>query len=154
MGYHTEFQGRVATVPPLNTADASYLKKFNESRRMQRSSGPYFVEGTGFMGQGKDSDVLDYNRPPAGQPSLWCGWVPTDDGTAIEWDGAEKFYDSAEWMQYLIDHFLAPGAKAKGALPFLQANHTVNGVILAQGEELADSWKLVVTDNRVSTEGR
>ena len=52
-------------------------------------------------------------------------------------------------MQYLIDHFLKPNAIAKDALPFLQANHTLNGEIFAQGEEPDDVWKLVVTDNVV-----
>ncbi|HEY1035564.1 MAG TPA: hypothetical protein VGE09_11345 [Pseudoxanthomonas sp.] len=150
MGYTTEFQGQINIEPPLSAEEITFLKKFNETRRMDRRNGPYHVDGTGDFGQGHDSDVRDYNRPPAGQPGLWCNWTPTDDGTAIEWDGGEKFYDSLEWMQYLIEHFLAPGAKAATELPFLQANHVLNGTIKAQGEEMDDRWKLIVTDNAVS----
>lgn len=35
------------------------------------------------------------------------------DGTAIQWDGGEKFYASSEWMQYLIKHFFGFNAIAK-----------------------------------------
>jgi hypothetical protein len=75
--------------------------------------------------------------------------VPTEDGHAIEWNGVEKFYSSAEWMAYLIEHFLGPIPKAKAELPF-QQTHTLNGDILAQGEEISDRWKLIVKDGHVS----
>lgn len=147
MGYSTDFEGRVQVTPPLNAEEIAFLKKFNETRRMDREKGPYHVDAGGFMGQGHEPDIRDYNRPPAGQPSLWCGWEPTEDGTAIVWDGGEKFYSSVEWMQYLIDHFLRPGALAKEQLPFLRANHQVSGEIVAQGEDASDSWCLVVENN-------
>jgi len=81
--------------------------------------GAYFVGGLGLRGQDADPSVTDHNTPPgqlsyggvenefrdryeerqrrieAGecQPGLWCQWIPSDDGTAIEWDGGEKFYE-------------------------------------------------------------
>jgi hypothetical protein len=148
MGYTTDFSGAVSIEPPLNAAEIEFLTKFAETRRMARTKGPYFVDGGGDYGQAREDDVTDYNRPPAGQPGLWCQWVPSEDGTTIAHDGGEKFYDSPEWMTYLIDHFLKPGAIAD--LPFLQKNHIVNGVIKAQGEDMDDRWKLVVTDNKVT----
>lgn len=148
MGYTTYFEGAVTVTPPLNAEEIAFLTKFNQTRRMHCQQGPYFVDRGGFMGQGSEG-VIDYNLPPEGQPGLWCQWRPTEDGTAIEWDGGEKFYDSPEWMKYIIEHFLAPGALAKSELPFLQANHVVNGTIEAQGEESDDRWDLVVQDNRV-----
>lgn len=151
MGYTTEFDGAVTIDPPLNEQEIQFLRKFSGTRRMNRHAGPYFVDAEDDFGQGRSSDIIDYNRPSPGQPGLWCQWVPTDDGSKIEWDGNEKFYDSVEWMKYLIDHFLSPTAIAKDVLPFLQANHTVNGEIFAQGEETSDRWKLVVEDNKVST---
>lgn len=150
MGYQTEFEGHVTISPPLNVEEIEFLKKFADSRRMKRTGGPYFVDGEGFMGQGDGTDtVLDHNNPPEGQPGLWCKWEPSSDGHCIEWNEAEKFYDAEKWMKYLIKHFLQPGALAKDTLPFLQANHTVNGVIEAQGEDKDDRWDLVVRDNRV-----
>ena len=108
MGYTTEFFGSVAVVPALNQTEEDYLQAFSESRRMARAKGPYFVEG-GISGVGDGPDrIFESNYPPQGQPGLWCKWVPGEDG--IVWSGAEKFYDSAAWMEYLIDHFLKPDA--------------------------------------------
>ena len=149
MGYTTDFDGEVSIDPPLNAEEISFLRKFNNTRRMAREKGPYYVDGSGMCGQDRESDITDYNSPPRGQPGLWCQWIPSDDGTIIVWDGGEKFYNAEEWMEYIIDHFLAPNAKAKKQLPFLQANHTVNGTIHAQGEERGDIWAIVVTDNIV-----
>ncbi|MFF4344599.1 hypothetical protein ACFY00_32320 [Kitasatospora sp. NPDC001540] len=152
MGYDTTFTGRVAVAPPLNAHEVAYLRKFARSRRMDRDRGPYFVEGTGFMGRGHDPDVRGYNTPPAGQPNLWCKWEPTADGTAIAWNGVEKFYDAAEWMAYLVEHFLRPGARAAGGPGFegFTFDHVLDGVIDAQGEEPDDTWQLVVRANGVS----
>lgn len=150
MGYTTEFSGSVRVEPPLNEAEIEFLNKFSDTRRMNRRKGPYYVDNAGMCGQDREPDIIDYNSPDPSQPGLWCQWVPTEDGTEIEWNGSEKFYDSPEWMQYLIDHFLRPGCKAASQLPFLQANHTVNGEIDAEGEESGDIWRLVVTDNKVT----
>lgn len=151
MGYTTEFEGQIKINPPLNSDEINYLKKFNDTRRMMRKNGPYFVDGSGMMGQGEDKDIIEYNSPPEGQPGLWCQWTPTEDGTAIEWDGGEKFYASEEWMEYIIKHFIGsnPIAPTKETtLQFLKP-HTLNGVIEAQGEDDEDHWFLVVEDNEV-----
>lgn len=150
MGYTTDFDGQITVEPPLNAEEVHYLMLFAGTRRMKRGNGPYYVRGSGSFGQGSDPDIQNYNEPPAGQPGLWCQWVPTEDGAAIKWDGGEKFYHSPIWMQYLIEHFLKAGARAAKDLPFLQANHVCNGVIYAQGEDPDDRWKLVVKDNVVS----
>lgn len=148
MGYRTEFYGQINIEPPLNAEEIAYLTKFSESRRMLCTQGPYYVDRGGSMGQSNGPDVLDYNHPPAGQPGLWCNWTPTADGKAIEWDGGENFYYADEWMAYLMAHFLAPDAYAKGELPFLQG-HTCNGSIEAQGEDRDDAWLFEVVDNVV-----
>lgn len=152
MGYTTDFWGEVRIEPPLNDEEKAYLTKFSETRRMKRTRGPYFVDGTGFAGQGDDEDILEYNHAPDGQPGLWCEWIPNEDGTAIVWNEGEKFYDAAEWMEYLVEHFLKPEPIAKGECPdefaFLQG-HICNGSIDAQGEDPDDSWILSVHDNTV-----
>jgi hypothetical protein len=131
MGYTTEFEGRIEISPPLDRKTIAFLTAFANSRRMDYYDGPYTTD--------EAKPVRDYNCPPQGQPSLWCNWEPTPDGTAIVWNGAEKFYKSAEWMTYIIDHFLAP------------SSYTLNGVIDAEGEDRNDVWRLVVTDNVVTT---
>lgn len=157
MGYETEFTGSVQVVPPLNAAEIGYLARFANTRRMSRTKGPYFVDGTGYAGQGDDPDVLDHGKPFEGQPGLWCKWEASEDGSHIAWNGHEKFYDAAEWMAYLVEHFLRPGALASGpgneewsypdAFAEFTFDHVVNGRIGAEGEEPEDVWRIEVHDN-------
>jgi len=137
MGYQTDFYGSICVEPPMDDVLVTFLTKFNKTRRMTRKNGPDYVDGTGFMGQGSDDDIINSNQPPEGQPSLWCQWVPFEDGTEIAWDQREKFYSAAEWMKYIIDRYIAP----KG--------YVCNGEIEAQGEDPYDRWRLVVEDNVV-----
>jgi hypothetical protein len=151
MGYTTEFYGSIEITPPLNVEEINWLKKHNQTRRMLRGKGPYFVDGTGDFGQNKDDDVINLNEPPEPQLSLWCQWLASEDGTTIKWDGGEKFYQSAEWMKWLIEHILGPDPRAKGQLPFLQG-HTLSGVIYCKGEDSDDVWRLIVEDRVVYTQ--
>lgn len=178
MGYTTDFYGQIDITPPLNEHEASYLQEFNRSRRMERTFGPYFVKGDGDFGQGNGPDtILGYNSSHNEQPGLWCQWVPGDGYTAtdsghkvvdygcLEWDQGEKFYQSAEWMKYLIDHFLKPNAMLQERLKngWFEQNgypvderfahftfdHVLNGEIEAQGEDHGDRWYLIVENNIV-----
>lgn len=139
MGYTTDFEGRINVSPPMSPELVTFLTKFNQTRRMHRTLGPDYVDGSGYYGQGQDPDIIDFNQPPPGQPDLWCQWCPTEDGTAIEWDGGEKFYKAFEWMIYIIERYIAP----KG--------HVCNGVIHAVGESTGDLWQIHVENNAVST---
>jgi hypothetical protein len=142
----------------LKPEHAAYLKAFNRTRRMKRKVsvaeelpdpirtavglplGPeaaYFVGGQGWAGQERDASVVDYNNPPKGQPGLWCQWDPSEDGTAIIWDGAEKFYYYGEWLTYIIDHFLGPWG------------YVVNGEMTWQGEDEEDVGTIFVVNNAV-----
>lgn len=147
MGYSTDFEGAIEIVPPLNEAEVKYLNQFFDVRHMERTKGPYFV--------GSDSsDVTENNYPPAGQPGLWCDLMVSEDGTALEWNGNEKSYDLAEWVEYVINHFLKPNAIAKDSdmnFQFLaEDGHVLNGVLDASGEEAGDIWRIVVKDNIVT----
>lgn len=152
MGYTTEFNGSITVTPPLNEHEVSFLKAFNTTRRMNRTNGPLFVEGTGPYGQGHDPDVLDHNSPHPDQPGLWCQWEVTDDGTEIQWDGGEKFYYAPEWMEYLVKKLLSAEAKDYVAahrsedarLAHFTCDHNFHGVIEAQGEDEDDRWVIEV----------
>lgn len=159
MGYDTSFHGAVTITPPLSYDEVQYLRAFNESRRMKRNAdmtakyydplrelvalpvgdeGGYYVDAHAEnMGQKETPDIIDYSSPPAGQPGLWCGWTPTEDGAAIEWDGGEKFYNYVEWMEYLIEHFIKPWG------------HVAEGEITWQGEDSDDRGTIFVKDNVV-----
>jgi hypothetical protein len=66
MGYTTYFDGAVEIDPPLNDEEIEFLTKFAETRRMDRTKGPYYVDGGGFMGQKNEPDIINFNRPPTG----------------------------------------------------------------------------------------
>lgn len=157
MGYTTTFTGEVRIVPPLNAAEREYLRKFGASRRIARPGGPYALGGAG----DEELDEDRQNTPPRGQPGLWCQWVPNDDGTALLWDGHEKFYRSSAWMRYLIDTFLRPGARLRQEMRYSAGadlrtrfagftfDHVLNGDIVARGQDGA-VWQVEVVNNDVA----
>lgn len=101
------------------------------------TEGEYFVGGEGFMGQERDCSIVDYNCPPSTQPSLWCQWIPNEDGTQIEWDGNEKFYSYVEWLEYIIEHFLKPwGISLTGAMKWFGEDRDDIGVIIVDNNKV------------------
>lgn len=123
----------------------SFLTKFSESRRVKRRldpkygiDGEFFVDGKETYGQESDASIVDYNVPPSTQPGLYCQWIPSTDGTFIEWDGGEKFYYYVEWLKYIIKNFLEP----KG--------YVLNGEVEWRGEDFHDDGTIVVKNNKVS----
>lgn len=130
MGYSYEFSGRFRVRPPLSGAQRRYLLAFGSTRRVTRKtqllkdiadpireavSLPIGLEGCYFIGTADDlapephpESIIDGNRPPGGQPGLWCQWVPDENGCALHWDGGEKFHNFEDWLVYLVDHFLKP----------------------------------------------
>ena len=153
MGYTTDFNGYMTIDPPLTPERASYINKFSDTRRMARNAekasqmpdplreavglpigqdGGYFLGGVGFAGQGKDDSVTGPNDPPAGQPSLWCQWVITEEGSKLEWDCGEKFYEYARWLDYIQEHFLTPwGSKLTGQIDWSGEDENDIGVLYA-----------------------
>ena len=154
MGYTTTFGGAFIIEPPLNEDEVKYLQAFNATRRMKRTKGQYYVGDP----IDQQDDVLEYNTPPDGQPSLWCQWTVSDDGTRIMWDEGEKAYNMTEWLTYIIDHFLKPGAVTSNIsvqlnhrqLRQFTYDHVVNGSVSAAGEDPGDLWMINVTHNVVS----
>jgi hypothetical protein len=160
MGYHTDFHGSFDLNKPLSTEHKAYLEAFALNRRMKRNAavaenlpdpvrlaaglpigvdGAYFVNGKGFCGQDNDDSVIESNYPPTGQPGLWCQWVPSNDGTAIVWDGGEKFYEYVEWIEYLIENFFKPWG------------YVLDGEVEWVGEDPNDRGLIVVKNNVVKT---
>ena len=145
MGYTTEFSGSFQLNQPLQPRMKEFLTKFNETRRMKRNvdeafgiDGEFYVLGGGSFGQDHEANIIDFNKEPSTQPSLWCQWTPNHDGTAIEWDGGEKFYHYSEWLFYIINKILAPNG------------YVLNGTVTWQGEETGDVGKIKVVDNVIT----
>lgn len=145
MGYTTDFSGSFNVSPALSTKHKDFFTKLATTRRMKRNVGPeygvegeFYIEGKGAYGQDRENNIIDYNCPPKTQPSLWCHWIPTEDGTAFEWDGGEKFYNYIEWLEYIVT-FLAP------------LGYVVNGEVEWQGEDSDDRGLIIVKNNKVKT---
>lgn len=145
MGYTTDFEGRLKFNKTLAEEDKSFLNKLASTRRMARDvdakygvEGEFYVEGEGTFGQDREDSVIDYNRPPRTQPSLWLQWVPSEDGNYLEWDGNEKFYNYVQWLEYLIENVFKP------------RGYSLDGEISWYGEESDDLGRIVVEDNQIT----
>lgn len=159
MGYTTEFSGSFKLTPALNQDQINYLKAFSESRRIKRHAHlcekkvdtlreavglPIGEEGEFCVfseGHWMDSDetIIDYNQYPKNQYSLWCHWIPSEDGTEILWNGAEKFYGYIKWIHYINENFLKPWGI------------TINGNVKWDGCEEGDIGNIVAKDGEISS---
>jgi hypothetical protein len=148
MGYHTEFEGEFTLDKPVDDATFALLRGLGTTRRMARNVDPsYGVEGEFFVeksvdpnGDSDDATIIDRNRPPKSQPSLWCQWLIDDDKQTIAWDEQEKFYEYRAWIGYLVDHVIAP------------RGYVLNGRVKWIGENDGDAGIIVVTNNHISLE--
>jgi hypothetical protein len=159
MGYTTDFIGHIDIEPALNQDEIEYLTAFSESRRYDRANGPYAVPGNPSaenQAGPADVDIDRYNRPGPGQPQLWCQWEPCWTGCCLSYDGREKFYAPVEWLRYLIDHFLRPGAIAsESALPTFEHftfDHRLEGMVVGCRRDTKRLFAVTVTDNQVREE--
>lgn len=145
MGYSTDFIGSFKLNKPLDAETLALLTGLASTRRMGRKGldskygveGEFYVDAAGYAGQDKDVSIIDYNRPPKTQPGLWCQWTPNGDGTELEWDGNEKFYEYVPWIEYLIDAVLAP------------RGYTLTGDVQWYGEDREDLGVIQVKNNVV-----
>lgn len=150
MGYSTDFTGHFSVTPTLTNAHAAYLIAFSETRHMIRDEKvcaslldpvreavglPIARDARFFVGEDVAGSVLAYSNEPEGVPGLWCQWVPTEDGTGIEWDQGEKFYEYEAWLTYLIEKFL------------VRWGYEINGTVQYQGEDPEDFGVLVIENN-------
>jgi hypothetical protein len=155
MGYTTKFVGSFELDRPLYDFQVLYLLEFARTRRVKRNvtklttipdstreavNLPLGEEGCYFINTfhpEAEASIIDDNRPPQGQPGLYCQWQPTSDGRGIEWDGQEKFYKYVEWLQYIIVNFLA------------YWGYELNGTVTWQGETELDTGNIVVVNNKI-----
>ena len=131
MGYTTFFDGSVTITPPLNAAEIAVFQTIENDR--QRDTTPHPAPAFPEV------------------PGVWCGWTVTENGAAIHWNENEKFYHAAEWLNYLIKQFFVKGAPGRKMHKCMRL-HTVNGEIIATGEEIGDHWLISVIDNEVTVQ--
>ena len=104
MGYTTEFRGGFDIKPPMTRKDVFDFEDTYEGKRFN----------------------------PATAPGYYCQWQVTDDGTTLQWDGGEKFYNYTEWLRKVLDEFFEP------------RGYVVIGEVKFRGEEFSDAGTLVV----------
>jgi hypothetical protein len=157
MGYTTDFVGHVDIEPALNQDEIEYLFAFSHSRRFDRPDGPYAVPGNPMAALDDERETVDvdtYNRIAPGQPQLWCQWVPCLDGCCLSFNGHEKFYQPVDWMRYLINHFLKPGAAAsRSGLPAFEHftfDHRLDGMVVGCRRDNKELFAIQVKANRVT----
>lgn len=153
MGYTTDFLGHIEINPPLNVEEQTYLTAFHESRRSDRDGDPYAVPGN--PAAERDVAVLTgvYNTVATGQPGLWCRWAPCWEGCCLSVDGGEKIYAAREWLDYLINHFLAPNAAARNLdhpeLRGFTFDHTLEGLVISCRRDTKELSAILVEGNAV-----
>lgn len=113
MGYTTYFKGKFTFSRSLTVKEHRTLTKFSQDRH--------------------ESDKY---------PSIWCDWVPDEDGNALQHNENEKFYCYVEWLKYLIEHYFNPWGV------------TLSGSVTWKGEERSDVGVITIKNNIVTVESR
>ncbi|HKX67639.1 MAG TPA: hypothetical protein VJN29_10475 [Intrasporangium sp.] len=178
MGFSTTFMGRLDIEPRLNSAEVEWLRAYAELDRRYFTD-PYEVPMNPKAFRLERERQLEEERqqlragskgkrlaateaftsltPGDGSPYAHLDWKPCMDGCCLSWDNrTDKSRMAEEWLQYLIDHFLRPGASARrSAKPdFSQFtfDHVLNGVIAAERDDTRALWLIRCRDNEISTE--
>lgn len=109
----------------------------------------------GGAGQG-GVDAFSSLAPRDGSPYPHLDWVPCQQGCCLRWTGREKSRMALQWLEYLIDHFLRPGAHAQGTgrpeFAHFTFDHVVSGTLAGEHEETGELSLIVASDNVLHTE--
>jgi len=84
----------------------------------------------------EDHEFLTKFSENAHEYGCWCNWVPNEFGTAIVWDGNERFYDYIKWINYLIKSILEP------------RGYSLTGYVKWHGDE-PDDFGIISIENNV-----
>lgn len=153
MGLHTSYLGHVRVAPALNPDEIEFLRRFNQTRHCGDDDTP--LRTVQHPAENEPAgDVEAYNRAAPGKPGLWCPWTCCATGCCLHWDGVEKPYAPREWLSYLVDTFLRPGAALsddpRARRLGLSFDHVLNGMLVGERRETAELFALEVHDNAVT----
>lgn len=151
MGLHTDYLGRARIEPPLSPDEVDFLKSFGRTRHYGHRAALDVADHP--ADNDRTGDVDTYNRAAPGTPGLWCPWTCCDEGCCLHWDGVEKPYAPQQWLTYLIETFLRPGAVLSGDPSArsrgLSFDHVLNGMIVGERRETTELFALEVRNNKV-----
>lgn len=151
MGLHTDYLGSLRIQPALSPAEVDFVKSFNRTRHCGDRAA--LDAATHPTDNDRVGDVESYNRVARGMPGLWCPWTCCPEGCCLRWNEHEKPYAPEQWLRYLIDTFLRPGA-GLAADPEARAlgltfDHVLGGMIVGERRETSELFALAVKDNVV-----
>ncbi len=164
MGFSTKYLGRLDIEPRLNESEVEWLRAFAAIDRRHYTE-PYEVAMNpravqierlqcDEAGEDRpDPDPFTSLVPLDGSPYPNLDWKPCPDGCCLVWDGTEKSRMAEASLQYLIDHFLRPGALAhtdrRPDFERFTFNHVVNGVIAAERDDTRELFLIVCEHNTI-----
>lgn len=165
MGFSTAYLGRLTISPPLNDAEVDWLRAFAAIDRRHYHH-PYDVAMNPRVVQqdeanrargGRDApDPFATLTPRDGSPYPHLDWGPCMDGCCLEWTRQEKSRMAPEWIEYLIDHFLRPGANAQSSdrpeFEHFTFDHQLNGTLAGERDDSRELFLIVVRDNALRVE--
>jgi hypothetical protein len=116
MGYTTEFDGALKFKHPLSVEQDSLLRTILTGDMELAGDHPEWIKPKGYNG--------------------YVQLVITKDGSGIEWDGNEKFYDAVDAVNTVIMTMQAKFPE-----------FGLTGELTAQGEDIKDRWLLAIGED-------
>lgn len=136
MGYDTRFAGSFHINRKVDDETYRLLYGLATTRRVKRRLPKTYGADGEFYVDNDDHGVIDNNRPPRSQPSLYCGWLIQPDRRTISWDEKEKFQEYIPWLLYVIRLLQSRGYKVRGDVAW-------------QGEIVPDAGVIHATPTRL-----
>jgi hypothetical protein len=172
MGFSTKYLGRLDIEPHLNESEVEWLRAYaaidrrHYTERYEVAMNPRAValqrwrreEAGEEAGEAvaPDPDPFTSLTPLDGSPYPHLDWEPCVQGCCLVWEGTEKSRMAEDWLQYLIDHFLRPGAHARTDhrpdFKDFTFDHVVSGIIAAERDDTRELFLIVCEDNTIRRE--
>lgn len=145
MGYQTDFVGYLHMTPPLNDREITLINTISRSIYLdKRASGPRAL--------GEDEEAINAVKDAA--PWGWSNWTACAKGCCLSYDGGDKANHMVQWLKYLMESFLVPGAKVQSLVDSasLTCDHVLNGMVVGSRRDNRELYSITVRDNAVEVE--
>ncbi|WP_392542459.1 hypothetical protein [Oryzobacter telluris] len=156
MGFNTEYLGHLTITPPLNDAEAEWLRGFADWQALPDGDpfalpmNPRAALSKAFADAG---GVMSSRRAiPYGVGH----WRVCEHGDRIEWHRADKSNDAVQTLSFLVEYYLGPEARARdcGSADFagFTFDHHLDGVIAAVRQDTEEMFLLRVQRSAITRE--
>jgi hypothetical protein len=158
MAYSTHYLGHIRVRPALNEAEFAYLTAFGETAHVVEDPHRYHVSDNPRAPLPVTPDrgyrILERRDD---LPDVMCPWVPACGGECLAIgrdDGQQR--DAAKWLQFLLDHFLRPGAEATRSdldeFAEFTFDHTLGAVVAAHRSDTGRLWLIRPEGDEITEE--